>query len=438
MKKIKNRAYCAIILAILVVIGLGVYITSFMDKGGSWATFSANQTVYVEGELTAGSVYDRNGVMLVSTDDSGRIYADDALTRTACLHTVGDFAGNIGTGIVTAFADNLIGYSPITGLTGSDNEIYATIDSSVSNAAYSAMDGRSGAVFVYNYETGDIICMVSTPSYDPLNVPDLSTEYYEGVYLNRCISSTYTPGSVFKIITLAAAVENISDLYTRSFYCSGSVDVAGVTINCSGTHGSQTIEQAFANSCNCAFAEITLEIGADTLEEYVEDFGILDVLEFDGIGTAAGLFDKDVDGSAGLAWAGIGQYNDLISPFAMARVSGAVAGGGTTAEPHILLDSDTTDTKLMSADTAESVRDIMSYTVTNSYGTWNFPNLTLCAKSGTAEVGDGTSHAWFTGFLEDPDHPYAFAVIVENSGGGLSVAGSIANTVLQEAVKIND
>ena len=78
---------------------------------------------------------------------------------------------------------------------------------------------------------------------------------------------------------------------------------------------------------------------------------------------------------------------------------------------------------------------MMNYNVVNSYGEWNFPGLTkLCAKSGTAEVGDGTSHAWFTGFLDDPDHPYAFVVVIENGGGGLRNAGSVANAVLQTAV----
>ena len=76
----------------------------------------------------------------------------------------------------------------------------------------------------------------------------------------------------------------------------------------------------------------------------------------------------------------------------------------------------------------------MSYNVQASYGTGTFPGLNICAKTGTAEVGDGTDHAWFVGFLNDDAHPYAFVVQVERGGGGLSVAGSIANRVLQAAV----
>ena len=76
----------------------------------------------------------------------------------------------------------------------------------------------------------------------------------------------------------------------------------------------------------------------------------------------------------------------------------------------------------------------MHYNVSAVYGTWNFPSLNLCAKSGTAEQGDGTSHAWFTGFLDDEEHPYAFVVVIEGAGGGLANAGTVANTVLQAAV----
>ena len=255
MKKIKRRAYSALLLALLVVAGMGVYVFRLVTEGSQWATFRANQTIYDQGVLKSGTVYDRNGTALAAYQDGSRVYADDPLVRTSCLHAVGDFSGNIGTGAVTAFSHELVGYDLFTGLTDpAGGELHLTIDSSLNAVAYNALNGRKGAVLVYDYTNGDIICMTSSSSYDPMNVPELTGDFYEGVYLNRCISSTYTPGSVFKIVTLAAAIENIGDLYTRSFWCPGSVTVAGVQINCSGVHGSQTIEQAFGNSCNCAFA----------------------------------------------------------------------------------------------------------------------------------------------------------------------------------------
>jgi peptidoglycan glycosyltransferase len=232
---------------------------------------------------------------------------------------------------------------------------------------------------------------------------------------------------------MAAAIENIDDLYQRSFYCAGSVDINGVTVKCTGSHGSQTVEQALANSCNCAFAEISLELGADELSKYAQSLGFCSQLELNGISTCAGSFEKAASGSADLAWSGIGQYTDLVCPYSMLRYVAAIANGGTCA-PTLICGEKGSSSKLLSADTADKLKQMMSYNVVYSYGTWNFPGLNLCAKSGTAEVGDGTSHSWFTGFLDDAEHPYAFCVVIEHGGGGLSNAGAVANTVLQAAV----
>jgi len=96
------------------------------------------------------------------------------------------------------------------------------------------------------------------------------------------------------------------------------------------------------------------------------------------------------------------------------------------------------ETRLLDRSTANALAEMMDYTVTYAYGDWLFPGLNVCAKTGTAELGDGTSHAWFVGFLDDPDHPYAFVVMIEQGGGGLSQAGTLANTLLQKAVALTD
>lgn len=436
MKKIKRRAGAALLIAALLLAGLGLYVFRLVREGPDWVAFRANQAVYSGGVLNTGTVYDRGGVVLAHAGNGVFGYAEDWSTRVACLHVVGDYPGNIGTGALHVFDDRLTGYDFVNGtwsMDGSGGELRLSIDAELNITAYNALAGRAGAVAVYNYETAEVLCMVSTPSYDPNgNVP----EGLEGVYLNRVISSAYTPGSVFKVVTLAAAIENIPDLYSRSFWCSGSCQVGGDTITCSGTHGSQTIEQAFANSCNCAFAELSLELGAETLESYAKAYGLLDSQSLSGISTASGRFDKGSDGSSDLAWSGIGQYNDLVCPYAMLRLMGAIAGEGEVKEPSLLAEKDgllpEEKTRLMRTDTAQRLEEMLSYNLSQAYGTWNFPGLDLCAKSGTAEVGDGTSHAWFTGYLKS-GAPLAFVVVVEHGGGGLSAAGSVANTVLQAA-----
>ena len=425
MKKVKNRAWSSLLIALLLVVGLGVYLVKLADNGGAWAS-------YFSGGGHGGTILDRNGVTLYSSAEDGVSYAADYTTRLACYHLIGDSTGNIRTGALRQFRDLLSGYSFING-SSSGKTLRLTVDSSLNTVAYNALAGRNGAVMLIDYTTGEVLCMVSTPADDPTNP---SGSPAEGTYINKCLSASFVPGSVYKLVTLAAAIENIPDLFERTFWCEGSSVVGGAVLNCTGSHGNQTIEQALANSCNCAFGAIALELGADTLAEYAEKLGITQELEMDGITIPAGNFDKAEAGSIGLAWSGIGQYNNLVVPYALVRYVAAIANGGSVYEPTLLghgsLDR---ETQLLSADTAARIAEMMNHNVQTAYGgQYTFPGLNVSAKTGTAEVGDGTSHAWMTGFLNDAEHPYAFVVLVEHAGGGLTNAAPIVNQVLQAAV----
>ena len=435
MKKVTTRSYAAIIVAALVLLGLGIYLVRLAADGGDWASFYANDSVYKDGVLNCGAVTDRNGVYLARNSADGCVYADDSSVRTACLHAVGDLSGNIGTGALSVFRSKLIGYSPITGTTTGGGTVTLSIDSSLNVTAYNALAGRRGAVLVSNYKTGEILCMVSAPSYDPNVGFDESDSSYEGAYINRCLSSALVPGSIFKIVTLATALENDGSLFERSFYCDGSVEIGGKTVNCTGQHGWQTIGEAFANSCNCAFAELSVSLGGDQIADYAARYGLTESHELDGIETKAGSVVSGGSDEANVAWEGIGQYEDLICPYSMLRLVGAIANGGECVEPTLLANNHTETTRLVRSDTAAQLSSMMSFNVSHGYGAdWNFPGLSLAAKTGTAELDNGTSHAWFAGFVTDPDYPYAFVVLVENAGSGLSNAGPVANAVLQQLV----
>lgn len=434
MKKVTTRAYAALVIAACVVLGLAFYLSKLVRDGGEWASFYANDSVYDDGTLNEGQIVDRGGTVLVSAGDGTYRYADDSDVRTACLHVVGDISGNIGTGALSAFRPRLIDYSFLTGTTGTGGTVKLTIDSALNVTAYKALAGRKGAVLVYNYKTGEILCMVSSPSYDPNVGFDESDSSYEGAYINRTISATFVPGSIFKIVTVAAAAETRSDLWSDTFACSGSVDIGGDTITCSGRHGTQTIEEAFANSCNCAFAEIADEVGGDVIASYAQKYGLTESHSLNGIETAAGSIVSGGTSDANTAWEGIGQYQDMVCPYSMLRLVGAIANGGTLVEPTLLCGESDGTAQLMEASTAETLADMMSYNTEYKYGASKFPGLDLCAKTGTAQLDDGTDHAWFAGFITNEDYPLAFVVLVENGGGGLSQAAPIANAVLQQAV----
>ena len=448
MKKIERRAVVCTVLALLLAAGLGFFLGRYFLEGGSWASSAFTRHLYdTNGVLAAGTVLDRDGDVLSEVKNGKRTYYENETVRKATLHAVGDLQGSIGTGALNAFADKLTGYSLLNGAFGAErgSELYLTIDARYNYEAYQALNGHAGTVAVYNYKTGEVLCMVSAPSYDPLHVPaDIETnDRYEGAYLNRFLSSTFTPGSVYKTVTLAAALEEIPDIQDRTWTCQGSVQIGDETIICSGTHGEQHIGDAFANSCNVAFAQIAVELGADTLRKYTEKAGLTDSYSVDGLPTAKGSFswEKITDGSLG--WAGVGQYKDQVNPCALMVYMGAIANGGKAAQPYLIqktvnslglpsLPHLTRETgTLVSGKTADILADMMADNVEKTYGTKRFPNMELCAKSGTAEVGEGqTPHAWFAGFLRNEDAPYAFVVLVENGGGGSSVAGTVAGRVL--------
>lgn len=452
MKKIEKRAIMCLMLAGVLVVGLGIFCFRLVTDGDEWATHTANKNIYNDsGKLTAGTLYDTKGVMLMSNTEGEMTFNEDYGIRTANVHMTGDPSGNISTGANKVYPDKLAGYNLITGtynLSGRGRDVSLTIDAEICKAADDALYGRSGTVGVYNYKTGEIICLVSSPNYDPYDPPTLSPDDTSGIYINRFFSASFTPGSIFKLVTAAAAIENKKDYDTWTYECTGSIDYGhDDEVTCMDVHGTVDLKQALADSCNCYFGKLAEELGPKVMNEYVEKCGLTANRKIDDITTAAGSFEFPESG-VNLAWAGIGQYNDLVNPCTMMMYMGAIANEGQAVKPRILdsvkfvmtglpstFPKKTRDISMIDEETASILTSMMHNNVEDNYGTYNFPDLNICAKSGTAEVGENkTPNAWFSGFLDDEEHPYAFIVLVENGGSGSSVAGSVANKVLQEVV----
>ncbi len=456
MRKIEKRGVFCLILAALLGLGLVFFCARYVLYGGDWASYPYNRHLYDNsGRLKGGTILDRDGDVLSQprSDGSGRDYYTDSEIRKATLHAVGDITGNIGAGAQTAFADKLSGYNVITGAyspLGDGNYLYLTIDAYLNNVAYQALDGMNGTVGVYNYKTGEILCMVSAPTFDPADPPDIDPEdpAWDGVYVNRLMMANSTPGSIFKVVTLNAAIENIPDLFSRTWNCTGSVEIGSDVVTCPYEHGEMDIEDALANSCNGVFGQLAVELGGDVMSKYADEAGLTSSLKVDGIQTSKGRFN--FKGSENeLAWAGVGQAEDALCPISMMLYMGAIANGGKAAEPRLIKSTKTDyglptgfyfpkkSQQLIAEETSGTIADMMHNNVIEAYGQDRFPGMDICAKSGTAEVGqDQSPNAWFTGFLRDPATPYAFIVLVENGGGGSSVAGTVAAKVLSEAVPL--
>ena len=450
MKRISNRAVSVLILAALIICGMAVYVTRYVDNGAKWTMYFSRLNSGSTGELT-----DRNGVRLAFLSGSETGFADDEFTRRANYHVTGDYWGRTGTGVLSRFSGELQGFDIINGTTQSENSrLRLNIDSRLNNIIYKQLfqltkngeedqyfldefvrdviiraERYNAAVLVCNYRTGELLGMVSMPTVDPT---DAETEPPEGAYINRCLSAAFVPGSVFKLVTAIAAIENLSNLDSRSYYCEKEYEIAGVPVICSGEHYTQNFAQALANSCNVAFAQIAVSLGQDTMVKYVNDLGLLDRHELDGIPTAKGSYPTEFVGDPELAWSGIGQSTDLVCPYSLLRIVSAIANDGIIVEPKLIMDGKTPQSsRLLERTTAEKMKELMAFNVSYHYGgSETFPDLNICAKTGTAETGTGTTHSWFAGFLDDEAHPYAFVTFVEDGGDGLGTAGVLTNKIL--------
>lgn len=454
MNRVANRSSIALLLAVILLGGMCVFLAEYIMDAGDWVVFPGNPHVYNGVNIGCGVITDRSGEVLLNTTDK-RVYAEDADLRRATIHWLGDRDGFISAPAVTHYAPEMAGYDLLNGLygfSGTGGKARMTISADVQKTALEALGKKKGVVAVYNYKTGEILCAVSAPNYDPDNVPgiDEDDDRYEGVYLNRFTQTSYVPGSVFKLVTAAAALDTLENAADLEFYCGKTYEMTGGKVKCMDKHGTIDLGEALTHSCNCYFAQLTEVLGSETLQSYVDKFHITQPVSFDGITTAKGSFSIEDASDQQIAWAGIGQYLDAVNPCRFMTFMGAVAGGGEAAQPYIVSSAgsglfggyrakSTPDGRLMDQETAKALAELMRISVQNKYGDENFPGLQVCAKSGTAEVGgDKKPNATFAGFCMDKEYPLAFFVAVEDAGSGAKTCVPIISEVLAACKNMMD
>lgn len=448
MNRIMGRARILLILILVLALGTTFFVGEYFIKSGDWIHAAGSPHIYNAGNIGCGMITDRDGILLLDMTD-GRIYAENVQLRSAIIHWLGDRQGNISAPALPYYAENIAGFNKFDGLYaygGTGGTVTTTFSAKVQMAALEAMGDYTGTVAVYNYKTGQLICAVSTPNFDPDHPPEsVDIPELEGVYLNRFTQTTYTPGSIFKIVTAAAALETIPDILGRSYTCTGVLEFGEDRVTCERAHGTLTFKEAFARSCNCAFARIANQVGGDVLQRYAEQFRITQSVEFDGIKTTAGSLNAAGQMPVNVAWSGIGQFEDLVNPCRFMAFLGAIANDGVEMKPHFVdkvtvggqttyKASDESSGRIMSSRTAQVLREFLRNNVENYYGDDSFPSgLQVCAKSGTAEVGgDKKPNAMFTGFVANEELPLAFIVAVEDGGYGRQVCTPIIAKILAE------
>lgn len=331
------------------------------------------------------------------------------------------------------------------------DSVFTTLDAELQQTAYDALGERKGAVVVMEPDTGKILAMVSRPGYDPNTLASdwdmlISGDNKEAQLLNRASQGVYPPGSTFKIVTMLEYIrEHPDDWRSYTFDCDGQYELGEYTISCyhGNAHGNQTLEQAFANSCNGAFASLGLELNLGGMKT------LTDQLLFNAQLPVALAYSKSsyAMGTAADTWeilqTSIGQGATQMTPLHNAMVTTAIANGGVLMKPYLI---DRVENvlgeevkkflpasagSLMTAAEADTLSGLMRQVVTEGTGSAvRTDDYAVAGKTGSAEFEkDRETHAWFTGFAPADDPQLVVTVLVEESGSGGQVAAPIARSL---------
>jgi peptidoglycan glycosyltransferase len=365
-------------------------------------------------------------------------------------------SGSDGRLALRRLADLFTGRDPAGG------DVVLTLDPAVQEAAMAGLEGVTGAVVALDPSSGAILGMASTPSYDPTRLsshdPAAIRAYWDELgaaerdpRLNRAIGDNYPPGSLFKVVVSAAALE---DGYTPDTVIPAPDELplpnsSRVIPNfngssCSST-GEQTLNDALTISCNTAFAQLGMDLGEDRVREMAEAFG-MDGEKFDIPLRVQGSSIGDVEDDAALAQTSIGQRDVRMTPLQAAMIAATVANDGHQMRPYLVDQVQAPDLTVIdstepeewrnpvSVDVANQLTEMMKSVVANGSGrAARIPGVEVAGKTGTAQVSeDVADHTWFMGFAPADDPKIAVAVFVANGGGtGGERSAPIARQVMQ-------
>ncbi len=337
----------------------------------------------------------------------------------------------------------------LTGKKNGGDAAVLTIDSSLQDVAYNGLGKYKGAVVAIEPATGKLLCMVSKPDFDPNRIvadwDAITKDTSSTVLLNRATQGVYPPGSVFKIVT---ALEYLAEggKVTDTFDCEGTYTYDDITIHCykNSVHGKQDFKTAVANSCNCAFAVIGLDLNVTRMNGLCRQLLFNEELPttLKNVKKSSYVLEKKDSSSLKMQTA-FGQGETLMTPLHGAMLVSAIANDGELMRVYDVDRIDNVDGKkvrtfrpcsagqIMSEDQAETAKELMRYVVTDGTGqALNVDTYTAYGKTGTAEYNDNKdAHSWFIGYAQKEDRQIAVAVIMEGAGSGNGYALPLAKRV---------
>ena len=478
------RKIFIIVLLMFALLGVGITNTQFISASSLNADARNQRTILHAAETDRGPIIvDKTAIASSEREADSKRYVRTYAEGPLYAPVTGYFSsvGNASTGIEAAAEDVLDGQSQtllgqrlrnlLTGQNRQGGGVELTLNSDMQKAAAAALGNRKGAVVALDAQTGAVLAMYSAPTFDPnqLASPDASavsdafstlSSDPSNPLLNRTISERYAPGSTFKILTTIALIEN--DLADPDMHMPSPVsttlpgtatEVSNIESSTCGD-GNPTLTEAFARSCNTTFVLASEQLTNQQLIDVTNRFGFGRETQIP-LSVTPSVFPADAD-AAQLAMSSIGQYTVQTTPLQMAQVAQTIANDGQMMTPYLIdsiVDADnqvvrtTTPTdagRPISSETASKLRAMMEAVVSQPYGTGTtmaLPNVSVAAKTGTAETGEGDrANAWAVGFAPADNPRIAFAVLVEGDDTnptphGGDVAGPIARAVLEAGLK---
>ena len=477
------RKIFVVVLIMFAMLGLAVTNTQFISAPSLNADPRNVRTNLHAAEIDRGPIIvEKTAIASSELDDDNhytRVYDQGSLyvSATGYFSSVGYGSTGIEAAqenVLDGQSQTLLGQRLRNLLTGEQRQgggVELTLRASMQEAAAAALGDRKGAVVALDAKTGAILALYSSPSFDPNALASRDAGEVQDAYatldadpknpmLNRTISERYAPGSTFKVLTAIALIENgianpdtHMDSPVSTTLPGTNTEVSNIESSTCGD-GKPTLTEAFARSCNTTFVLASEKLTTQQLTDVTKRFGFGHEQEIP-LTVIPSVFPSDAD-SAQLAMSSIGQYTVQATPMQMAQVAQTIANGGQMMSPYLIkqiVDADnqtirktkaTEAGRPISADTASKVTGMMQAVVSQPYGSGTpmaLPNVSVAAKTGTAETGDGDrANAWAIGFAPADNPQIAFAVIVEGdetnpTPHGGDVAGPVAKAVLEAGLK---
>lgn len=432
--------------------------------------------------IPRGAIHDRDGLVLAHTAMTDGV-ARRSYPEPEMAEITGYFSPMLygASGLEASWDDELSGRAggnpfvqaldDLRGLPPRGNDLHLTIDAALQRQAHAALGGRPGAAVLLDVQTGAVLALASEPSFDPNALVVVDAAGRESALaawaaltndpafplVQRATSGLYPPGSTFKVVTAAAAIDRGAAEPDTVYEDAGELTIAGHTLVEANRPNDQqtvwTLNEAFSWSLNVVFAQVGLQLGGDALADAARGWGWEQVIPFDlpmepsRVSVTPGFLDNPV----AVAETAFGQGELLASPLQMALVAAGVANEGEVMRPYLVERVAEPDGATLretrpsgwrrGAD-PEAARQtaamMVSAVESGALGNAFVPGYAIGGKTGTAETGSGDPHAWFIGFIGWPGESprYAVAVIVEAGGGGGQVALPIGRDLLVAAMGV--